>query len=89
MLTGQNQPFYACGFECVHPLICVKGSRIEDRFGFRAVAPFLVGKRIDREMRERVKLHLLDGKLPGRGCTFDKCFVKFKIFVHLIIPPVI
>src|SRR5277367_4878353 len=63
MLAGENQLLHARFPGDADDLAGVERDGVEDVLAFIAVAPFLAGKSIDREMGEADEFHFLPAKL--------------------------
>src|SRR5262249_11172676 len=63
MFASEDQPLHAGLGGCACNLVCIEVCWIENAFALIAVAPFLVGKGVHREMQKAVKLHFMPTKL--------------------------
>ena len=63
MLRGEDQPLHPGIARHRRPLPRIERRRIEGGLRFVAVAPLLVGERVDREVDEAVELELVPGEL--------------------------
>ena len=71
---GQDQSLHAAFFGRLRNLIGIEVGRARSTCGiFIAVAPFLVGERVDREVKEAVELHLVPAQLTLRGRRSVRC----------------
>ena len=91
MFRGKNRPFETRLRNDPAPLSAIKFRWIETIFRFRAVSPLAPGKRIDREMKERIHAHFLPGKLltVRRRPEWSRCSVvhersPFFLFINLL-----
>ncbi len=67
MLGREDQPLHACLLRRAHNLVGVERAGIEDRFRLIAVAPFLVGEGIHREVQKAIELQILPRPLSRAG----------------------